>query len=101
MFKLNVKFDADSLLYSLSYFERDGHTQHTLTQWRLPPPLTSTVSCHRSRMRVPVLSPWLPGDMHVVQTVLVVLTMAGLLLDRFRRSFCSGFIRSGFFLMGI
>ena len=43
MFKLNAKFDADSLLYSLSHFECDGHTVHMLTQRRLPPPLTSTV----------------------------------------------------------
>ena len=43
MFKLSVKFDADSLLYSLSHFECDGHTVHTLIQWCLPPPLTSTV----------------------------------------------------------
>ena len=33
MFKLNAKFDADSLLYSLSYFECDNHTVHMLTQW--------------------------------------------------------------------
>ena len=38
MFKLNAKFDADSLLYSLSHFECDGHTVHVLTQWHLPPP---------------------------------------------------------------
>ena len=43
MFKLNAKFDADSLLYSLNHFECDSHTVHTLTQWRLPPPLTRTV----------------------------------------------------------
>ena len=43
MFKLNTKFDSDSLLYSLSHFECDGHTVHMLTQWHLPPPLTSTV----------------------------------------------------------
>ena len=43
MFKLNAKFDADLLLYSLSHFECDGHTVHMLTQWCLPPPLTSTV----------------------------------------------------------
>ena len=42
MFKLNAKFDVDSLLYSLSHFECDGHTVHMLTQWHLPPPLTST-----------------------------------------------------------
>ena len=43
MLKLNAKFDADSLLYSLSHFECDDHTVHMLTQWHLPPPLTSTV----------------------------------------------------------
>ena len=40
---LNAKFDANLLLYSLSYFECDGHTVHMLTQWNLLPPLTSTV----------------------------------------------------------
>ena len=39
MFKLNSKSDVESLLY----FELDGHTVHVLTQWCLPPPLTSTV----------------------------------------------------------
>ena len=43
VFKLNTKFDADSLLYLLSHFENDGRTVHTLTQRRLAPPLTSTV----------------------------------------------------------
>ena len=43
MFKLNAKFDADSLLYLISHFECDGHTVHMLTQWCLLPPLTSTV----------------------------------------------------------
>ena len=43
IFKLHAKFDADSLLYSLCHFECDGHTVHVLTQWHLPPPLTSTV----------------------------------------------------------
>ena len=38
---LSAKFDADFLLYSLSHFECDGHTVHTLTQQHLPPPLTS------------------------------------------------------------
>ena len=31
------------LFYSLSHFECDSHTVHMLTQWHLPPPLTSTV----------------------------------------------------------
>ena len=43
MFKLNAKFDADSLLYSVSHFECNGHTVHMFTQWRLLPPLTSAV----------------------------------------------------------
>ena len=44
MFKLNKKFDPDSLLYSLSHFECHGHTVHILTQQCLPPLLTSTVT---------------------------------------------------------
>ena len=43
MFKLNTKCDGESLLYSLSHFECDSHTVHMLTQWSLPPLLTSTV----------------------------------------------------------
>ena len=45
---------------------------HWLVQW----------SCHCSRMHIPVLSPQLPGYIIVEQTVLVILTMAGLLQDR-------------------
>ena len=43
MFKLKAKFDADSLLYSLSHFECVGHTVHMLPQQCLLSPLTSTV----------------------------------------------------------
>ena len=42
MFQLNTKFDADSLLYSVSHVECNGYTVHMLTQQQLPPPLTST-----------------------------------------------------------
>ena len=42
LFKLNAKFDANSLLYSLN-FECDGHRVHMLTQRHLLPTLTSTV----------------------------------------------------------
>ena len=42
-FKSNAKFDADQLLYSLNHFECGGHAGHVLTQWHLPPPLTSAV----------------------------------------------------------
>ena len=44
MCKLNAKFDADSLFYSLSHFECNGDTVHMLTHQRLLPPLTSTVT---------------------------------------------------------
>ena len=43
MFKLNTKFDTDLLLYLLSHFKCQGHTVHMLTQWLVPPSLTSTV----------------------------------------------------------
>ena len=43
MSKLNTKVDADLLLYLLNHFECTGHTGHMLTQWHLPPPLTSTM----------------------------------------------------------
>ena len=43
MFKLNAKFDADLLFYSLSHFECNSHTVHMLTQWHQLSPLTSTV----------------------------------------------------------
>ena len=78
MFKLNAKFDTDSLLYSLSHFECDGHTIHMLTQLHLPTPLNGMCS----HVQIPVHSPWLPGYMDVAQTVLNILTMAGLFLDR-------------------
>ena len=80
MFKLNAKFDADSLLYSLSHFECDSHTVHMLTQWCLLPPLTSTVRLSDcSHMPIPVL--WLQGYIDVVQTILIILTMVGVFLD--------------------
>ena len=82
MFKLNTKYDAESLLYSLSQFEWDGHTVHMLTQWHLPPPRTSAV---KSSLFMPGHSsplPQLPGYIYVTPTVLVVLTMAGLFLGR-------------------
>ena len=43
MFKLNTKFDADSLLCWLSHLECNSHTVHVFIQWCLPPALTSTV----------------------------------------------------------
>ena len=48
------------------------HCPHWLVQW----------SHHCSCMWIPVHSPWLPGCMDVSQTILVILTMTGLFLDR-------------------
>ena len=45
---------------------------HWLVQWSHP--------C--SYMHIPVHSPWLPGSIHVTQTILLILTMAGLSHDR-------------------
>ena len=90
MFKLNTKSDIDSLLYSLSHFECHSHTVHMLTQWHLLPPVTSTV---KSSLFTHVHSSPLSsaaGYIDVVKTVLVVLTMAGLFLDRSRTSLVCG-----------
>ena len=44
---------------------------HWLVQW----------GCHCSHTCIPVHSPWLPGYMDVTQTILIMLTMAGLFPD--------------------
>ena len=41
-------------------------------------------SCHCSHMHIPVHSLWLPGSIDVAWTVLIILTMPGLFLDRLR-----------------
>ena len=82
MFKLNTKFDADSLLYSLSHSECDGHTVHMLTLQNLLPPLTSTVMLSLFTHAHPVHSPWLPGFTGVAQTIFLILTVVGLFPDR-------------------
>ena len=48
------------------------HRPHWLVQWSHP--------C--SYTHIPVHSPWLPGSIHVTQTILLILTMAGLFLGR-------------------
>ena len=82
MLKLNAKSDADLSLYPLSHCECDCHTVHMLTQQRLPPPLTSTVKSSLFTHAHSSPSPWLPGYIDVVQTFLIILTIAGLFLDR-------------------
>ena len=78
MFKLNAKFDADLLLYLLSHFECDSHTIHMLTQWHVPFHWQIQWNCHCSHVCIPVHSPWLPGYIDVIQTVLITLTATGL-----------------------
>ena len=84
MFKLNAKFDANLLLYLLSHLECNGHTAHILTQWcLLPHPHWLVQWSHQcSHMCIPVYSSWLTGYISVAQTVLTILTMARLFLDR-------------------
>ena len=82
MFKLNAKFDADSLLCSRSHLNAkatqypcslDGiYHPHWLLQW----------NCHCSRTHIPVHSSWLSGYIDATQTVLIMLTMVGLFSDR-------------------
>ena len=82
MFKFNTKFVADSLLYSLSHFECDGHTVHMLTQQHLPLPLSSTVKSSLFTHAHSRPLSWLPDYIDVMQTVLVILTMVGLFPNR-------------------
>ena len=72
MFKLNIKFDVDLLLYFLSHLNvtatqytcslNDIYRPHWLVQWSL----------HCSRMHIPVHSSRLPGYCNVPQTVLII-----------------------------
>ena len=48
---------------------------HWLVQW----------SCHCSHMHIPVHPPWLPGYIDVMQTILIMLTTAGLFSNRLCR----------------
>ena len=82
MFTLNAKFDADSLLCSLSHLQCNSYTVHMLTQWRLSPSWLVQWSCHHSCMCILVHSSWLPGYISMVQTVLIILAIAGLFPDR-------------------
>ena len=81
MFKLNTKFDADSLPYPLSHFEWNGHRVYMLTQRHLLPPLTSIVKS--SLFTHVTSSPFsLAASLHRCCTnILVILKMAGLFLD--------------------
>ena len=79
---LNAKFDAGSLLYLLSHFECSGHTGHMLTEQRLPLPLTSTVKLSLFTHAPSSPLSLLPAYVDVMQTILFILTMTALFLDR-------------------
>ena len=83
MFKLNTEFDAKICYSTCSVILNATATQYTcllngvyclhwLVQW----------SRFCSGICIPVHYPWLPGYVDVVQTILVILTMAGLFPDR-------------------
>ena len=77
MFKFNAKFDADSVILNVMTTQytcslNGAYHPHWLVQWRH----------HCSCMCIPIYSSWLPGYSNVTQTVLVILTMAGLFPDR-------------------
>ena len=88
MFKLDAKLDTDLLLYFLSYFECDIHMIHMLSQCIYCPFWLVQWGRHCSHMRILVHSPWLPGGIYVVQTILIILTMARLFPDRPHISLC-------------
>ena len=91
MFKFNTKLDADSLLYSLNYFECNSHTVHMLSQQCLLSPLTNTV---KSALFIYVQSSplSLAARLHRCHAnVPIILTVAGLFLDRIHiHSFSTG-----------
>ena len=58
--------------YSIHAHSMVSTTPHWLVQW----------GHHCSGMCIPVHSPWLPADIYVMQTILIILTMTALFLDR-------------------
>ena len=92
MFIPQVIFDADSLLYSLSHFECDGHTVHMLTQGHLPPPRTSIMKLslfthvHSNPLSLAARFHWCGANCsHFINKNsinLIVLTTADLYMDR-------------------
>ena len=80
MFKLNAKLDAYALLYSVTLYVMA--TQYTCSLNNVYHPHWLVQWSHCSCMCIPVHPPSLPGYIDVVQTVLVILTMARHFLDR-------------------
>ena len=68
----SIILNVTATQYTCSLNDVYPRPPHWLIQW----------SRHCSHMHIPVHSPWLPGYIDVAQTILVILTMAGLFLDR-------------------
>ena len=66
----SVTLNATATQYTCSL--KGIYHPHWLVPW----------SHHRSHVHIPDHSPWLPGYINVVQTVLIILTMAGLFPGR-------------------
>ena len=71
MLTLNAKLDADSLLYLLSHLNAMA-TQYTCSLNSIHCPYSEVIIVH---IHIPVHSPWLPGYISVMQTILVILTI--------------------------
>ena len=81
MFKLKAKLNADLLIYLLIL--NAVATQYTYSLHSISHPHWLGQWSHRcSRMCIPVHSPWLPACIYVVQTILIMLTMAVLFPER-------------------
>ena len=81
MFRLNATLDAAPLLFSVILNVKTTrytcslnsiYWPHWLVQW----------SSHWSCMCIPVHSSWLPGYMDVTKTILIILTIVGVFLER-------------------
>ena len=74
---IQIRCSTHSVIYNVTATQytcslNSIYHPHWLAQW----------SHHCSRMHIPVHSPGLPGYVNVMQTVIVILTMAELFLDR-------------------
>ena len=81
MYKLNAEFLADLLLYLLILNAMPTQYTSSLNEFYCPH-WPGEWSRHCSGMCTLVHPLWLPGYINVVQTVLFILTMSGLFLDR-------------------
>jgi len=75
------RIDADSLICSRGRCERDGHTEHKLSQRHLTAYLLAPRESDCSRMRSKVSSDWLPSYIKATRPVLEKFKTAGYIPD--------------------